>query len=101
MAQLTQQILVTGRVQGVGFRRFAQTCALAGGLKGWVRNLADGRVEVLVQGEESSLHSFVEKLKQGPSLSQVQRVSVDEVKSDSAFTEFTVIKDGEKPWRES
>jgi acylphosphatase len=58
--------LVSGRVQGVGYRYFVTREAKALGVSGWVRNLADGRVEALVAGDETVLHAFEGRLWQGP-----------------------------------
>ncbi len=63
---------VSGRVQGVAYRYFAQKWAGALSLSGWVRNLADGRVEVMAEGEEAALGSFVERLREGPRMAVVE-----------------------------
>jgi acylphosphatase len=73
---MTYHIFVSGRVQGVGYRRFAKRQAEALSLKGWARNLWDGRVEVFAVGPESQLDRFCEELKRGPSFSQVREVIV-------------------------
>lgn len=62
---------VSGRVQGVAYRYFAQKCARALSVSGWVRNLADGRVEVLAEGEKETLESFAERLREGPRMALV------------------------------
>ena len=69
--------VITGRVQGVGFRYFVLRCARDLGLVGWVRNRPDGSVELVAQGEESSLRGLLADLKQGPPVSWVQQVSVE------------------------
>jgi len=61
------RVLITGRVQGVGFRWYTVEQARALGLHGWVRNLPDGRVEAWVQGEPSAVESMLDWLVQGPS----------------------------------
>ena len=71
-----RRLLVAGRVQGVGFRYFARAAALELGLVGWVRNLHDGRVELLAQGPARSLDALAERLRQGPG--QVERLEVSE-----------------------
>ena len=58
--------LVSGRVQGVGFRYFVVREARAAGVDGFVRNLADGRVEFLLQGEARAVDRVVEKIRLGP-----------------------------------
>ena len=60
------RFVVTGRVQGVGFRAAAQGKALFLGLRGWVRNRSDGAVEGLVGGDAAELQAFHQWLQQGP-----------------------------------
>jgi acylphosphatase len=68
-------ILIRGRVQGVGFRFYAQDVAQELGLAGWVRNLPDGTVEAYAEGQRKDLDTWIEKLRQGPPLSRVEVVS--------------------------
>ena len=77
-AELIQRVhaLVTGRVQGVGFRATTHQEARRLSLAGWVRNLQDGRVEVVAEGEQKSLEAFVAFLHRGPRLARVVNVSV-------------------------
>jgi acylphosphatase len=69
-------VWVSGRVQGVAFRAFAQDAAVRAGLCGGVRNLADGRVEVEVEGPASVVESYVERLRAGPPAARVENVEV-------------------------
>ena len=69
-------MLVRGHVQGVGYRAFVWDAARQHGLRGGVRNLPDGRVEVEVEGERSSIEALLRSLKKGPSRSRVTDVSV-------------------------
>jgi acylphosphatase len=71
--------VVTGRVQGVGFRRFAQRSAEALGIAGQVRNLADGSVIGEAEGEDEALESFLAALRRGPALSRVAAVQATPV----------------------
>jgi len=96
--------LVFGKVQGVGFRAYTQRLARGLGLTGWVRNLDDGRVEVLVLGEKNKLSEFEKNLKKGPSNSQVERLeseiySPDEILGEIREIDFVVLHNGEKTWR--
>lgn len=68
--------LVSGRVQGVGYRAFAKRKAEELGLSGYAENLPDGRVEVVAEGEEDDLKLFIEFLKRGPRLARVEAVDV-------------------------
>ncbi|WP_439578220.1 acylphosphatase [Elioraea sp.] len=74
----TVRILVSGRVQGVGFRAFAARQADRLGIDGWVRNLEDGRVEALAAGEETAVAEFIAALKRGPLIARVASVEVIE-----------------------
>lgn len=69
------RFLVTGLVQGVGFRYFVQREARRLHLRGWVRNRADGSVEALAAGSARALAAFAEALRQGPPAARVERVT--------------------------
>jgi acylphosphatase len=75
---ITRRYVVTGRVQGVGFRWFVEREARALGLGGWVRNRANGSVEVLASGTNQQLNGLYDKLKQGPRAARVDNVEVEE-----------------------
>jgi acylphosphatase len=72
-------LLVSGRVQGVGFRYFTRDSARALGLSGWVRNVRGGGVEVEVEGGRVVIDRFIEELRQGPPLSRVLDVEAQEL----------------------
>jgi acylphosphatase len=74
MPQKTFRYRVTGRVQGVGYRYFALTEAQALGVAGFARNLPDGSVEVVAEGQAEALSAFEEKLRQGPAFCRVEIV---------------------------
>jgi acylphosphatase len=57
-------ILYSGRVQGVGFRFTAESMAIQSGIQGWVKNLGDGRVEIVAEAEEAALKDFLNKIRQ-------------------------------------
>ena len=86
---VTRGWLVTGRVQGVGFRYFVRRTAEGLGLTGWVRNMPDGRVEVLGQGTAPALVELGLALAQGPRRAVVtdlnERQISDEVESYKSF----------------
>jgi acylphosphatase len=71
-------IRVTGRVQGVGFRYAARTQARSLGLKGWVENLPDGSVRMLVQGRDAGCRAFIAWCRRGPGYSWVEGVEIEE-----------------------
>lgn len=74
MEILAERFRVTGRVQGVGFRHFACSAARDCGVAGWVRNLPDGSVEAIAQGEPSAVERFAAALSAGPSWGRVEGV---------------------------
>ena len=81
--------LVKGRVQGVGFRYSAVREAERLKLKGFVRNVSDGNVEVWVEGSEKELGLFLAWLRRGPQFARVDSVEKDE-REPKAYSEFTV-----------
>ncbi len=78
---MARHLVVSGRVQGVGFRYFVVREAEALGLSGWVRNLPDGRVEVVVDGDEPLLDTFVGRLWQGPPHAHVTDIEAGDVEA--------------------
>jgi acylphosphatase len=85
-----RRFLVSGRVQGVGFRYFTLEAARREGLAGYVRNLDDGRVEAVAEGESESVVRFERALRQGPSRSRVEHVLIDDVEPAMTTTEFVI-----------
>ncbi len=81
---------ISGRVQGVFFRMFTLREAQALGLKGRVRNLPDGRVEVHAEGEKEKLEKLVEKLRQGPPGAVVENVQVDLGEYQHEYDDFQI-----------
>ena len=73
-AQVQVTALVSGRVQGVAFRYFVREAAPALNLNGWVRNLSDGQVEFLAEGTHENCEFLLEKVAQGPRMSQVSHL---------------------------
>lgn len=69
-------VVVSGRVQGVGFRTFVQRCAQRLGLSGWVRNLVDGSVECEVAGDPGAVEQFLRDVRRGPPLACVESCEV-------------------------
>ena len=70
---------ISGRVQGVFFRASTQQKANEFNIKGWVRNLRDGRVEVMASGKTATMDLFLEWLHQGPPMAQVDNIEFDQV----------------------
>ena len=81
---------VKGRVQGVYFRAFVWTEAHKLGLTGYVKNISDGRVEVLAEGSEEKLKVLVAKLHEGPSASSVEVVDYEFKEAEGGFSSFEI-----------
>ena len=67
----TCHIKIIGRVQGIGFRRWAEDIGAQLHLSGWVRNTSDGAVEIMAKGEQTSINQFLEKCHTGPTFAMV------------------------------
>lgn len=82
--------LISGRVQGVFYRDSTRREATRAGLSGWVRNLADGRVEAVFSGPADAVAAMLEWCRQGPPLARVDGVAVDELEAASDLAGFAV-----------
>lgn len=91
MSRICLHLIISGRVQGVWFRRFTQQHAQANGVAGWVRNLRDGSVEALLCGEERAVRHVEAWLNRGPDLAHVTRVEAQEVPVQS-IEEFAILE---------
>ena len=83
-------LLISGRVQGVGFRYNTKRTAQRLGLRGWVRNLEDGQVEVVVQGSEDLLEDFLAFCRQGPPSAFVKDLKKKEMPCSDDLESFYV-----------
>jgi acylphosphatase len=81
---------VSGQVQGVGYRYFAVRVARELGLKGWVRNLSDGRVEAYAAGPAHLLEDFEAQLRKGPMSCEVRSVEVEDSSHDGRIEGFDI-----------
>jgi len=88
---LCRRFLVSGRVQGVFYRASTVTMARQLQLRGFVRNLSDGRVELVACGEESALIKLYEWLWQGPSRAEVDKVFSEQADSPVSYSTFEVL----------
>lgn len=84
-----QRILVSGRVQGVGYRDWVVRTAQRSGITGWVRNLKDGRVEILAAGTEEALLALAAACQEGPPLARVEQVEAQEAAEERTHKGFT------------
>lgn len=87
-------VWISGRVQGVSFRYHASQRARALGLTGWVRNLADGRVELVAEGPSEDLRALLDWCGEGPAAARVERVEHRASAASGEFGSFAVLRDG-------
>ncbi|MEX0994965.1 MAG: acylphosphatase [Balneolaceae bacterium] len=78
MEKVQKHVFLSGRVQGVGFRHFTRQQARRLNIDGWVRNLRDGRVEVLMEGSEENVEQMISQLKNGPRSANVTELDIEE-----------------------
>jgi acylphosphatase len=88
--RVARRFVISGRVQGVGFRYFTQDAARREGLHGFVRNNDDGTVEAVAEGESGALERFERAIRRGPSRSRVEQVMIDDVTPTMSSTGFEV-----------
>ncbi|WP_421997628.1 acylphosphatase [Reyranella sp.] len=79
---LQARLVITGRVQGVGYRDWTITTARRLGLTGWVRNRTDGAVEALIVGEDAAVGEMIAACRRGPALASVDNVDIEPVDLD-------------------
>lgn len=88
-----KHLIISGRVQGVGFRYFTKKNAESLSVNGWVKNLANGDVETLIQGEEDQVVRMINYLKSGPVSAKVEEVrEVDGASSSKNYDDFSIIR---------
>lgn len=88
-AQCCIHAYISGRVQGVSFRAFTREQALLHDVTGWAQNLADGRVEVMLEGSRDQVFQVLDSLRQGPVQASVTDLMQEEV-TPQYFKDFTI-----------
>ena len=92
MSIIRVHLLISGRVQGVYYRRDSRIEALRLGLNGWVRNLPDSKVEIIAEGEEKKIEEFIRWCYEGPSRAIVREVKVIRERSKEEFETFRILR---------
>jgi acylphosphatase len=87
---VARRFLIGGRVQGIGFRMFAQESAMIEGVHGFVRNLPDGRVEAVVEGDQEAVDRVELKLRRGPRGARVDEFEVEPASPTHRATGFHI-----------
>jgi acylphosphatase len=88
--RVARRYVIAGRVQGVGFRWFTHDAAAREGVHGWVRNLADGSVEVIAEGDQESIDRLEAAIRRGPSYARVERVDAEDIAPSGRSTGFDI-----------
>jgi len=91
MEKVRIHAFVSGLVQGVNFRYHTQKRAKELGITGWVRNLEDGRVEVVAEGDKYAIEEFIRFLKKGPPLAKVLNCEIEKEEFKGEFKYFEII----------
>jgi acylphosphatase len=91
---LRKRLLISGKVQGVGFRFHSFEKAVSLKLKGWVQNLPDGRVEMIIGGSEKAVEDMISWSKKGPPTADVKKVEVQVVTNNDELEEFFIKREG-------
>jgi acylphosphatase len=86
---LQARLIISGRVQGVGYRDWVMATAQRLGLTGWVRNRTDGAVEALLVGEEEAVGQMIQACRRGPPMARVDEIDVEPVDLDILPEGFT------------
>jgi acylphosphatase len=86
------KILIMGTVQGVFFRNFIKESADKVNIKGFARNLENGSVEVIAEGNQEDVQKFIELCKQGPKFASIKDVKVEENRFSGEFKEFKILR---------
>lgn len=81
---------LTGRVQGVAFRYYARSMASRLGVKGWIRNMINGDVEVMIEGNKESVNRMIEWCKEGPRMAYVEDVTLSWLPYSGEFLDFNI-----------
>jgi len=90
MEFITKKITISGTVQMVGYRWFAKERADQFQIKGYVRNIGRGEVEIIAQGYSENIQVFIDYLKQGPSRARVKKIMQEALDNEKIFQQFSI-----------
>lgn len=90
MKNVRAHVIVDGRVQGVCFRMDTRRAAMDRNIRGWVRNLPDGRVEAVFEGNEGDVKSMIQWCEKGPPLARVAKLSLEWEQYTGKFDRFEI-----------
>ncbi|MCD4818076.1 MAG: acylphosphatase [Candidatus Cloacimonetes bacterium] len=84
------QFLVSGKVQGVGFRYYTRNAAKEFNIVGYARNTSDGKVKIIAGGSDKDIEQFTESIRQGPTFSQVSKLEIKKVETFRQYKTFKI-----------
>ena len=84
------KVEIRGRVQGVGYRQFTQTCARNYGVTGWVKNQSNGTVAALCEGDEKAVLQLINCCRQGPAMAAVEHLDIKVEEYSGDFSNFLI-----------
>lgn len=88
----TVRCIVSGSVQGIGYRAWAKREASRLGLTGWIKNRDDGAVEAVVSGDDQGVDAFIKRARQGPPLAHVVDITITSHSNKETFSSFSVLQ---------
>lgn len=83
-------IILAGRVQGVAFRYYAREVAYRLGVKGWIKNLVSGEVEIVLEGKRKTVEKMIEWCREGPPLAMVESIEINWLPYSGEFNQFQI-----------
>jgi acylphosphatase len=83
-------IILSGRVQGVAFRYYAREVASRLGVKGWIKNLVSGEVEIVLEGKRKEVEKMIEWCREGPPLAMVESIEINWLPYSGEFNQFQI-----------
>ena len=89
--RVARRFVISGRVQGVGFRYFTQDAAAREGVTGWVQNVPDGRVEAFVEGDEEAVTRVERAIRSGPRGARIEAVDVQDEEAAGTLKGFRIL----------
>ena len=90
MEKIQARVIFSGRVQGVNFRAFTARVAESLGLEGWVKNLPDGNVEAILEGQKDFVEEAIKRCRTGPSIAEVEDVQTEWRPYEGNFGGFSI-----------
>jgi acylphosphatase len=89
---IKKHIVISGKVQGVGFRYWMKNLAINNNINGWVKNKLSGDVEALIIGQEKEIQKLIKQCKIGPSLASIENIQINDYNQDYSNKGFDILR---------